>query len=109
MLGKQIGGLSPKVARDYAERTAIGSTRGVMSTRKMGGSLEGLMRQKTTMIESSGSGYSNTAQMAKRYNKQSLRVNPARYDTIGSGGNFSHSSNSTFKGTKHSSVQRLFG
>lgn len=107
--GRQIGSLSPKVARDYAEKTAIGSGRAGISTRQRGGSLEGLKRQRNTIIESTGTGYSNPAQMGKRYNKKSLRVNSAHYDTIGSGGNFSHYSNSTFRGAKGSSAQRLFG
>lgn len=107
-VGKQIGGLSPKVARDYAKKTAIGASKGVMSTRKMRGSLEGLVKQKTAMIERAGSGYSNVGQMGKRYSRNTLKNTSANYGILSSGKpSHMHSSNTSFMGTKGSSVQRI--
>lgn len=107
-IGKQIGGLSPKVARDYAQKTAIGASRGVKSARSMRGSLEGLVKQKTTMIEGAGTGYSNVAQMGKRYSGNTLKTTSPRYGILNnSRRSHNHFSDSTFMGTKGSSVQRL--
>jgi hypothetical protein len=80
-----------------------------MSARKMRGSLEGLVKQKTTMLERAGTGYSNPAQMGKRYSGNTLKTTTPRYGILGnSKASYTHTSNTSFMGTKGSSVQRLF-
>lgn len=102
-------GAAARVSRPPARTVSYASSaQQIKPVRQMRGSMEGLVKQKTTMIERAGTGYSNTAQMGKRYSGNTLKNTNINYGIMGNS-NMSamNMSNTTFMGTKGSSVQRL--
>lgn len=89
-VGRQIGGLSAPSALSDASRAAGGAitknsmrpTPGYRSNYRRGGSLEGLIKTKSTVLEMDGVGYSNPQNWKKRYSNTTYSSNGPKYGKI---------------------------